>query len=406
MELDLSILDLEGLKQFRAEMFREHMKLKVENKTENQDKIKQLAEDIKKYQVEINKRVEKLKKDGSSSEVAENKPVVLNGNPDLTRDTIKNISHTLHNQVPIFSSGHDIHVWLNKLDIYYQLYVAKSDHKDLMEKHFVQTAKGQICVEYLNNMGASGANTDTYDGLKAYMKQHHASKVSVYQILDKCWEMSRNETETLRDFGIRLDDRVTEATNIIEAKFKEWAESESRVENTEITVKDYSKVMSGQMFLQVLKNQNQNIYNFICNDLDKTWSGAEIANKAMTYSDRLTSEESQNQGTVPSAFPAKHEDKSSNPTRRTQPQKSCAYYLTSGCWKGVQCDKYHDEALKNFLQKEKRVDEGEKDEKKKPFRPWGRNKKDKKKPSDSNTGVDKRTVAAAKVPMPTQDFRN
>ena len=401
MDLDLSIFDLEGLKSFRNDMFREHMRLKGQNKTENQDRMKQLADDIKKYQKEINDRVEK---EGAKTENPESKPTVKNATPDLTRDTLKNMSHTLHNQVPIFSSGHDIHAWLNKLDSYYQLYVSKHEHKDLMEKHFVQTAKGQICVEYLNSMGASSVDTDTYEGLKAYMKQHHASKVSVYQILDKCWEMSRSETETLRDFGIRLDDKVTEATNIIEAKFKEWTESDSSVDTKDLTVKEYAKVMSGQMFLQVLKNQNQNIYNFICNDLDKTWSAAEIANKAMTYSDRLTSEESQNQGSVPSAFPAKYEDKSSNSTRRSQPQQNCPYFLTNGCFKGAECDKYHDEALRSFLKNGKSVD-GEKTGEKK--RSWQKGKKNKKKPSDSNNpSVDKRTAAAARVPMPTQDFRD
>ena len=389
--MDLKILDMKGLEEARNYSMRRMMEIQLEAKSaENTAKMEILKKALADAQAEIDLRVEKLKEKGNES--LEVKPTFVAGKPDLTRDKIKNISHTLHNQVPIFSSGQDVHVWLNKLDVYYNLYVAKSQHKEIMEQHFLETAKGQICVEYLNNMNASGVETDTYEKLKTYMKHHHASKISIYQILDKFWEMELSESETLRDLGIRLDDKATEAFNIITAKFKEWTKADSSETEREMEIKDIVKVISGQVFLQVLKSKKPNIYNFICNDLDKTWSAADIANKAMTFNDRLSSEESQNQATVPSAFPAKKDFKNSNSTRRQEPKEQCHWFLKGHCNRGDKCDKIHDEALRSRIKEE-------------PKSKYG-NKKSKNAKKSNNDSVEQRTVAAAKIPLPTQDFRN
>ena len=381
--MDLTILDMKGLEEARAYSMRRLMEFQFEQKSENAAAIEICKKAIADAQAEIDKR---------QTQTPEPKPTVTAGQPDLSRDKIKNISHTLHNQVPIFSSGQDVHVWLNKLDVYYNLYVAKSKHKAIMEQHFLETAKGQICVEYLTNMNASGVDTDTYEKFKAYMKHHHASKISIYQILDKFWETDLSESETLRDLGIRLDDKATEAFNIITAKFKEWTKADSSETERDMEIKDIVKVISGQVFLQVLKNKKPSIYNFICNDLDRTWTAADIANKAMTFSDRLSSEETQNQGVVPSAFPARKDDKKSNSTRRSETKEHCGYFLRGRCRFGDKCPKIHDESLQSFL-KQKPNDKGGD----------GKSKNSKNSKTES---VDKRTVAAAKIPLPTQDFRN
>ena len=56
-------------------------------------------------------------------------------------------------------------------------------------------------------LGSSDA-TDKFEGMKAYMKKNHASKMSVFQILDTLWEMERTESESYRDLALKLDDKV------------------------------------------------------------------------------------------------------------------------------------------------------------------------------------------------------
>ena len=55
--------------------------------------------------------------------------------------------------------------------------------------------------------------------MKAYMKKN-AYKMSVFQILDTLWEMEQTESENNRYLAIKLDGKVAEAENIVEAKFK------------------------------------------------------------------------------------------------------------------------------------------------------------------------------------------
>jgi len=56
-----------------------------------------------------------------------------------------------------------------------------------------------------------------------------------------------------------------------------------------LTAKEVFKLVSGQVFLQYLKTKERNVYNHIVNDLESTWSAAEIALKAMSYSAKLNS---------------------------------------------------------------------------------------------------------------------
>ena len=95
------------------------------------------------------------------------------------------------------------------------------------------------------------------------MKDQHASKLSVFQILDGLWEMDQKESESQRDYGIRLDDKATEVKNIIVAKYETWVKksSSSNVDQEKMTFDDIIKLVSGQVFLQNLKNGKQNIYN-------------------------------------------------------------------------------------------------------------------------------------------------
>ena len=112
-------------------------------------------------------------------------------------------------------------------------------------------------------LGSSDA-TDKFQAMKAYMKKNHASKMSVFQILDTLWEMEQTESENYRDLAIKLDDKVAEAENITEAKFKEFCESKGENSN-EIKISDVYKLVSGQIFLQTLKNKDRISDHFIIN---------------------------------------------------------------------------------------------------------------------------------------------
>ena len=350
MDFDLKELEAGFLKELRKEQFLELVKLQRVETPNNKDEIKKLKDFVANLEQEVKRRVDENEKKADLGKTE-------GSAKDYTSHKIKNMSHTIATEVPVFSSGMNVHTWLNKLDSYYKLYVA-NDTSGIMEEHFVQNAKSRLCSEYLHSMVATSDATDTFAKMSVYMKKNHASKMSVFQILDTLWEMNQTDAESFRDYGIRLDDKAVEAENIIIAKFKEWTETKGDV--SDMTLSDVFKLISGQVFLQNLKNKEQIIYNNICNDLDKTWSAREIAIKAMTFSDRMsTSNESRNQGTVPDAFTAQS-DKNSTSRNDRMEIKNCPFFLRGYCKNGNQCRSLHDKGLKKYLKCESENDENDK----------------------------------------------
>ena len=234
--------------------------------------------------------------------------------------------------LPRFGSGQDVHVWLNTLDAYYNLYVLKNGAPvPLFEGTFVQAAMGQICTEYMTPMVSGSAKITKYGDMKDHLKKHHSSKMSTYQVLYTVWNLQKTEVENLRDFGHRLDDKAAEAKSIIAAKFKA---ASSATPAPDISVDDVFKLVSGQVFLQYLKCEDAVIYNNIVNELDLTWTAGEIAIKAMSYSDRMVSDTAQYQAPAPpAAFNVGSPNQKSN--------KPCFKFLKGNCSK-TNCRYSHD----------------------------------------------------------------
>ena len=408
MNRDPKEFSLAFLKSFLIDQAAKLTDLELENKPEDQQKIRSLTTLVDKLDKELKRRE-------SETEGKETKPETSTSvaTRDYTSHKIKAMNHTIASEIPVFSSGHDVHVWLNKLDGFYQLYVAnEKDSKNILEDHFVQNAKSRLCPEYLNSMMASSVATNTFEKMKDYMKKHHASKMSVYQILDTLWEMDQSESDTFRDYGIKLDDKAAEAQNIIKAKYKEWAALETATQDKELTVDDVFKLISGQIFLQSLKNKKHMIYNNLCNDLDKTWSASEIANKAMIYSDRMAQDSSQNQSNVPAAFHVKEENKSRQPEKLEA--QNCYHFLKGSCKYGDKCLRIHDVKMKKMFQNGSSESEDEEEEIEiKPNKSREKIKKKSKKSKKEKPSVNTAIAGYTKypldesmpiVPLPTQDF--
>ena len=354
MNLDLKTLNMNVLETLCQQNITALFNLQCEA-VPDLGKMKKFEEFIEKLSTEIKDRETKVIKEIKPKET---------GSPDnsgdqtvATRDfmshKIKTMSSTITNEIPVFSSGHDVHIWLTKIDSYHKLFVVP-DSTGVMKEHFLQVAKSRLCPEYLNAMMASSEDISTYAGMKEYMKKHHASKVSVFQVLDTIWEMDKTESETLRDYGIRLDDKAAEARSIIEAKFKDHIKNDASRTDKVMKVDDVFRLMSGQVFLQALKNKKQTIYNNVCNDLDSTWSAAEIANKAMTFSDRMTSENGQNQADTPKVFTARF-NKPSDASRN----ENCYFFLKGNCKKGQKCKRIHDERAREMISQAKTENNGQ-----------------------------------------------
>ena len=395
--IDLKSMEFEFLQEFRMKQYLKLVDLNLEGEGK-----KDQAKELKSFIVSLDAEC-KRRETENGKKITKKENVPTEGfAKDFTSHKIKAMSNVIATEVPIFSSGQDVHIWLNKLESYWKLYVA-NDTSGLMEEHFIQSAKSRLCSEYLHAMLGSSDATSTFEQMKNYMKKNHASKMSVFQTLDTLWEMDQKESESFRDFGIRLDDKAIEAKSIIFAKFKEWAES-NEGPKTEMKEDDIFKLVSGQVFLQSLKNKHGIVYNNICNDLDKTWSANEIALKAMTFSDRMaSSDDSRNQGTVPDAFVAQKLES----RNQRKDIKNCRYFLKGNCQFGEKCRLLHDEGLKKYFKNQCESESDDENDKKSSDKLS--RKQDREKGNEGHSSYivtyDEDDRPIPMVPLPTQNFR-
>ena len=264
----------------------------------------------------------------------------------------KELQSAIRDKVPTFQSGIDVHIFINSLELYHTMYVKPNSSAEL-EKKFVRLAASQMSVEYASTMTKFKPAIENFEAMKAYLKAHHASKMSCYQTLDVMWDLQILESENLRDFALKLDEKAVESRNIIEAKYEtamknKTAELKSSDDENESAVKMESKdvfqMLSGQIFLQMLKSKRPNVYNQIVNDLDMVWTAVDIANLAMSFEDRMAKDYSQNQATVPTSCTA---DSKSKP--KSENAKNCHYFVNGKCNRGDKCDLIHDQNLKKSM---------------------------------------------------------
>ena len=249
--------------------------------------------------------------------------------------------------VSSFESGCDVHSFINRLEVYYGLYVI--DNKcDQIEQMFVRLATAKMCTDYAQTMQQHKPIVNTFEKMKDYLKHHHASKMSSYQYLDTCWELEELESENLRDFARRISDKMCEARNVIEAKYeayKKSIDSENKDGQT-MSTKEVFDMVSGQIFLQRLKMKRPKIFNQIVSDLDEVWNATDIANRAMAYQERMANED---EPSVTKPGTSLTIDKKA---KNGQKKKGICYKFIEGkCTYGEKCYKKHDTNLKNLFDK-------------------------------------------------------
>ena len=288
--------------------------------------------------------------------------------------------------VSSFESGCDVHVFINRLEVYYSLYVM-DNKSDQMEKMFVRLATAKMSTDYATQMQNYRPVIATFEEMKNYLKHHHASKMSSYQYLDICWELEKQESESLRDYARRISDKMSEARSTIEAKFEAYKKSNNdSIENTAMSTKDVFDMVSGQIFLQWLKSHGPRIFNQIVSDLDEVWNATDIANLAMAYQERMATEDDPILNKPGTSLTIEKKPKN----KGSKNKGICYRFLKGKCPFGDKCFRSHDQnILKIIDQKSSKTIEKKSDS-------------NGSKASSGGGGNNESFVAAS---LPTQDFR-
>ena len=246
-----------------------------------------------------------------------------------------------------FESGCDVHIFINRLEVYYSLYV--SDNKsEQMEKMFVRLATAKMSTDYATQMQNYRPVINTFEGMKIYLKHHHASKMSSYQYLDTCWELEKQEAESLRDYARRISDKMSEARSTIEAKFEAYKKSNNdAIENSAMSTKDVFDMVSGQIFLQWLKSHGPRIFNQIVSDLDEVWNATDIANLAMAYQERMATEDDPILNKPGTSLTIEKKPKN----KGSKNKSICYRFLNDKCPFGDKCFRSHDKNILKIIDK-------------------------------------------------------
>ena len=287
--------------------------------------------------------------------------------------------------VSSFESGCDVHVFINRLEVNYSLYVM-DNKSEQMEKMFVRLATAKMSTDYATQMQNYKPIVNTFEGMKSYLKHHHASKMSSYQYLDTCWELEKQEAESLRDYARRISDKMSEARATIEAKFEAYKKSNNdSIENTAMSTKDVFDMVSGQIFLQWLKSNGPRIFNQIVSDLDEVWNATDIANLAMAYQERMATEDDPILNKPGTSLTIEKKAKNQGSKKK----KVCYRFLEGKCPFGEKCFRSHDTTILKIIDKKSKNIEKKTDS-------------NGSKASAGGGGNNESFVAAS---LPTQDFR-
>ena len=81
----------------------------------------------------------------------------------------------------------------------------------------VRQATAKMFTDYATQMQNYRPVINTFEGMKTYLQHHHASKMLQYLYLDTCWELEKQEAESLCDYARRICDKMSEARSTIEA---------------------------------------------------------------------------------------------------------------------------------------------------------------------------------------------
>ena len=289
----------------------------------------------------------------------------LNLNETKTKTQEKQIVHreimSSLDSVPMFNPGHDVHLHVSRLANLFEVLVKGRDDSDNLEQTFIRNAKKRMHDSYLTQMINSGKTISTFDEFKTYMVDVHESKQSHFQKLNQLWQMVPREKETFTDLASRLENLAHEVRLSILAKWKK-----NNTTHTDIPSKNLFDLVIGQILLtHIQSSKHCDVYRYIASELDTAWTAKEIANRAMTISDRIKSE-SVNAGsfliesnTEPSNKPNRPSDGGDDgdkkklkrkddkkKSKKVTPNKNqdCFYYLDGNCKKGDQCGWRHDPA--------------------------------------------------------------
>ena len=246
----------------------------------NEAKIKQAEQELELYDAEL-KRRQSL---GSS---VENKSDLQNGSMSNKNGVLRDMRCQV-DQVDKYVPGSDLPKFLATLEVAYKSFVTSDNN---LEKDFLKMAISRLDTTFATRILSEATPIITFSSFKDYMNENHGSKATVYQLLDKLYDIEPGNDIT--GYGVRLENELNDVARSVKQKFK-------TKKTKDLDADDLFQLIGTQIFIRNLKmGTDITVYNSIVNSLDDCWSISKALTLTKSYTDRAVTEDSVSQ---PNAF--------------------------------------------------------------------------------------------------------
>ena len=243
--------------------------------------------------------------------------------------TIQNLLEVVR-AVPKLNVGDSIERFASELDQIYKVEVQPQlEEIPSLENEFVRAAKRLLTYSMYEQMDKSGTATTTWTEMKKYLVENHGSKITMFQHLNRLWQLEIKPDEKLTDYGARVEEQVHKASLHIMKKF---GKDHKKIDDTpkDMAAEDVFKLIGAMLASLQVRKEHEDVFKSMIKGMDKHWTASALLADAQDYVDRLGANHNATKTGVEVAFHStSNRNKSSNQkkssTKSTSDESSKAF---------------------------------------------------------------------------------
>ena len=215
--------------------------------------------------------------------------------------------------VPKLNVGDSIERFVSELDQIYKVEVQPQLNEiPSLENEFVRAAKRLLTYSMYEQMDKSGTATTTWTQMKKYLVENHGSKITMFQHLNRLWQLEIKPDEKLTDYGARVEEQVHKASLHIMKKF---GKDHKKADDTpkDMAAEDVFKLIGAMLASLQVRKEHEDVFKSMIKGMDKHWTASALLADAQDYVDRLGANHNATKTGVEVAFHStSNKNKSSN----------------------------------------------------------------------------------------------
>ena len=241
--------------------------------------------------------------------------------------------------IPTFGPGMDVSMFITKLDNCFKAYVTEQNN---LEGIFCRFISSKLNTQYQTSfLNLEDNKRSTWAQVKEYLKNAYAPKETIFQTLSHLWNLQREPSESIHQYGIRMEEKGAEVLSRVEAVWKEKHKTSTPV--PDLTIADYTNIISSMLVVQHLRQKEPEVFRSMINNMDTCFKPTELTLKAQTYVDRFGQNDPANTQTdIHHGNGIKKQSAKFNKSK-----KDCFFWKKNGfCKRDNKCPFKHDKRFK------------------------------------------------------------